>query len=116
MGEIDGLIKVLIIPVVLGFFKTEIANLITAWNVYRKREFDRDGDPDSPDKAQLLNGSTGQWGDITIEKYVFSLNSAERGVYVLYPDGGRERISLINWAKMRKRWPPEEKPEDKTDQ
>lgn len=112
MGDLVSLIKILIIPVFLTFFKNEIGNLLKAWNVYKLRAFDLDGNPGTPDKAQLLNGATGQWGDIMIEKYVFSFSAKTRGVYIRYPDGGREKIMLVDWAKMRKRTPPPEKTAD----
>ena len=90
-------------------FKNEIGNLLKAWKVYSLRSFDQDGNPLTSDKAQLLNNATGQWGDIIIEKYVFSFNARTRGVYIRYPDGGREKIALVDWANMRKRVPPPEK-------
>ena len=96
-----------IIPLIMAFFKKEIGGLITAYFLFRKREFDRDGKPETSEKVQLLNGATGQWGDITIVKYEFSFNATKRGVYVEYLDGGKERISFIKWSNMRKRWPPE---------
>lgn len=106
MHDLVQLIKILIVPVGLAFFKNEIGNLFKAWGVYRLRAFDQDGNPATSDKAQLLNGATGQWGDIVIEKYVFSISARKRGVYIRYPDGGREKIMLVNWANMRKRMPP----------
>lgn len=102
----------IILPVLVGFFKTEIGNLLTAWNVYRLRAFDADGNPNTSDRVQILNGATGKWGNATIEKYKFCLSSRRRGVYLLYPDGGREKVSFIHWAAFRKRTPPVETVDD----
>jgi len=96
----------ILLPVLIGFFKTEIGKMVTAYNVYRLRAFDVDGDPTTSDKAQLLNDATGKWSDIIIEKYVFSLSARKRGVYIRYPDGGKEKVPLVKWAGMRKRKPP----------
>jgi len=102
----DWLIAVIILPIVAGFFKAEIGRLITSWNVYRLRAFDVDGNPATSDKVQLLNGATGKWESCIIEKYVFSLSAKKRGVYLLYPDGGREKVGFVTWAGFRKRIPP----------
>lgn len=104
--DVNWIWVAVILPVLIGFFKAEIGRILTAYNVYRLRSFDVDGDPTTADAVQMLNGATGEWGDATIEKYVFSLSSKKRGVYILYPDGGREKISLVIWAGMRKRQPP----------
>jgi len=102
----NWIIGVIILPVLVGLFKTEIGKIFTAYNVYRLRAFDADGNPSTADTVQLLNGATGEWGDAIIEKYVFSLSAKKRGVYLLYPDGGREKVSLLDWATWRKRVPP----------
>lgn len=99
------IVAVIILPVLAGVFKTEIGNLLTAWNVYRLRAFDADGNPATSDRVQILCGATGRWVDATI-KYKFSFSAKTRGVYVRYIDGGREKIGLIAWAKLRKRMPP----------
>jgi len=96
----------IILPVLAGMFKAEIGNLIKVWNIYRLRSFDEDGNPATSDRVQILNGATGVWGDAIIEKYVFSLSSKKRGVYLLYPDGGKEKVGFLTWAGFRKRIPP----------
>jgi len=101
----NWIIGVIILPVVVGLFKAEIGKILTAWNVYRLRAFDTDGNPATSDKVQLLNGATGQWGDAWI-KYRFSLSARKRGVYITYPDGGKEKVTLLTWATWRKRVPP----------
>ena len=102
----NWLVVAIIIPMVVGFFKAEIANIFTAWNVYRLRAFDADGNPATSDRVQILNGATGEWGDAVIERYKFSLFAKTRGVYLRYPDGGREKVSFLTWAGFRKRVPP----------
>jgi hypothetical protein len=103
---IHWLWTLVIFPIIIAFFKNEIGNVLTAWKVYRLRSFDVDGNPTTEDRVQLLNGATGEWGDAVIEKYVFSLNAKRRGVYLRYPDGGREKVGLLDWAGFRKRTPP----------
>jgi len=105
----NWIVGVVILPVLIGMFKAEIGKILTAYNVYRLRSFDLDGNPDTSDQVQLLNGATGRWINATIEKYVFSLSAKKRGVYLLYPDGGREKVSFIDWAGFRKRMPPQKK-------
>jgi len=103
---VNWLWAIVILPVVAGFFKAEIGKLFTAWNVYRLRAFDADGNPATSDKVQILNVATGEWGDVTIKRYVFSLSSRTRGVYLEYPDGGHEKVSFLLWATFRKRTGP----------
>ena len=102
----NWLLAAIVLPVLVGMFKAELGKLITSYNVYRLRSFDMDGNPGTEDRVQLLNGATGQWGDAVIEKYVFSMSAKKRGVYLRYPDGGREKVSLLAWAGWRKRIPP----------
>jgi len=95
-----------VFPIIIGVFKTELGNIWKAWRTYQLRAFDADGNPATSDRVQLLNGATGEWGDAIIEKYKFTLNAKKRGVYLLYPDGGREKVSFLDWAGFRKRVPP----------
>ena len=104
--NVNWLWAVVLLPVLVGIFKSELGKLFTIWNVYRLRAFDSDGNPGSPDNVQILNSATGKWGNAIIEKYVFSLSSRRRGVYLLYPDGGREKVGYILWNSFRKRTPP----------
>ena len=39
----NWLVVAIVLPLIIGFFKTEIGNLIIAYNVYRLRAFDADG-------------------------------------------------------------------------
>lgn len=111
----NWLMAVIVIPILVGFFKNEIGNALTAWNIYRLRSFDSDGNPATSDCVQILNDATGVWVDAIIEKYLFSLNSKTRGVYLRYPDGGREKVSFHTWAGFRKRMPPPKKHADMSD-
>lgn len=108
MNDTSWVWSLVLFPILIGFFKNEIGNLLTAWNVYRLRAFDIDGNPDTEDVVQLLNGATGEWGDAVIERYCFCLSAKKRGVYLRYPDGGREKVGFITWAGFRKRIPPPE--------
>lgn len=99
----EWLIAAVVLPVVAGIFKTELRNLWKAWSVYRARPFDEDRDPNTPSTCELFNGAAGTWEPIEIEKYQMSLKKGNRGVFVKYPNGEREKVSLVDWADMRKR-------------
>lgn len=99
----EWIIGAVLLPVIAAVFKKEIGGLWKAWSIYRARPFDEDRDPNTPSTCQVLNGATGKWGDIIIEQYVMSLKKSKRGVYLKYPTGEREKISLLDWADMRKR-------------
>lgn len=87
-----------IIAVVIGLFKTEIGNILRAYRIFKNKIFP----PGS--NVQLFNEAKGAWGyKVTIEKYIFSLDSNIRGVYIRYWDGGMEKISILQWASWRKR-------------
>ncbi|MEL7315667.1 MAG: hypothetical protein AAFN08_12005 [Cyanobacteria bacterium J06559_3] len=110
----------LLLPLALALFKREIGSLYQSWAIYNSRPFDQDRKPDTPDRCQLYNSSTGKWEDILIEKYEFSWKQDQRGVFVCHPvaiaDGSiqwaKERIPFDVWATMRKRTMPE--PESKS--
>ena len=93
----------IILPVMIGLFKAEIGKLFTVWNIYRLRAFDLDGDPNTKDNVEVLCGATGAWRKVIIEKYVWSLSTARRGVYLKYPNGTKEKVSFLVWATLRKR-------------
>lgn len=104
----NWLIAAILFPVAAGFFKTEIGNLLKAWSVYRSRAFDVDGNPATSGRAQIMNGATGVWVDVTLV-YKFSLSAKKRGVYLTYPNGAKEKVGLMVWAGFRKRMPPVER-------
>lgn len=97
---------IIVLPMLIGMFKTEIGRIIRAWNVHRLREFDLDGNPGTENVAQILNVATGKWNDVVIECYRFTLSAKTRGIYLRYPDGGKEKVSYLTWANFRKRMPP----------
>ncbi|MEM0979920.1 MAG: hypothetical protein AAGH78_06560 [Cyanobacteria bacterium P01_H01_bin.58] len=102
-----------LLPLLLALFKREIASLYQSWAIYHSRPFDQDRNPNTPDRCQLYNPSTGLWENILIEKYEFSLNQDKRGVFICHPVAedektwARERIPFDVWASMRKRTMPE---------
>ncbi|WP_353258518.1 hypothetical protein [Prochlorothrix hollandica] len=101
----------ILVPLLAGLFKSEIIGIYQTWALYNVRPFDEDRNPNTPDRCQLHSAATGQWSDITIEKYCFSLNKNKAGVYIrhLLPDNktAAEQISFEAWAGMRKRKMPE---------
>ena len=98
---------IIVVPVAVGVFKAELGRAWSAWSTYRTRAFDLDGDPFSPNDCEMLNGATGQWGPAVIEKYVMWSRPSNWGVYVTYPDGGKEHFGYPAWASIRKRTPPQ---------
>lgn len=108
-------LNTLILPLLAALFKREISNLYTTWTLYKNRQFDQDGDPNTPEFCQLYNSATGGWADIKIERYLFSFDQNKAGVYILHllPDGktAAERIPFLVWDGMRKRNLPTASPE-----
>lgn len=49
-----------LVSVLLAAFKKEIGNFLTAWNIYRLRALDIDGNPDTSDRVQILCSATGK--------------------------------------------------------
>lgn len=94
---------VIVLPVVIGVFKSELASLWTAWSVYHARPFDDDGNPDTIFNCEVFNGSNGEWVPVKIVGYRMSLNKNKRGVWVEYENGTKERIPLVKWANVRVR-------------
>jgi hypothetical protein len=98
--------------VILAMFKDETINGVKALRVFHARPFDKDRDPDTPDRCQLFNEATGEWDDIIILKYKFSFNPDIRGAYIAHLLGetymAKEKIPLVKWVDMRKRHMPEE--------
>jgi len=99
----EYIIGMVLIPVVIGLFKTEVSNIFRAWRIYVARPFDKDRNPNTSDTCQILCTSTGKWIDITILKYVMSFSAGKRGVYIKYSNKSEEKLSLLDWANMRKR-------------
>lgn len=105
----NWLVAVVILPFVLGMFKAEIGRLITAYNVYRLRAFDLDGNPATSDEVQILNEATGEWIYVSVT-FKFCLSARKRGVYMRYRNGAKEKVSFVVWASMRKCQPPPRMP------
>ena len=108
-------IGTIIVPLFVILLKKEIIKLYKSWSVFQTRPFDEDRDPNSPDSCQVYDSATGQWNDILIARYSFSLDKNQRGVFVFHPVDGQlgadkdwaaERIPLLVWADMRKRQRP----------
>ncbi|AFY38084.1 hypothetical protein Lepto7376_1751 [[Leptolyngbya] sp. PCC 7376] len=108
-------IGTVIVPLFVILLKKEIVNLYKSWSVFQTRPFDEDRDPSTPDSCQIYNTATGEWNDIFIARYSFSLDKNNRGVFVFHPVDGKlgadkdwaaERIPLLVWADMRKRQMP----------
>lgn len=97
-----------VVSVFIVAFKAQVMNTIIGFICYFTRTFDKDGDPDTPEKGQLLNGAKGDFGDVTVLKYDFPLKFGA-GVKVEYPDGGIEPIRYPVWYEIRKREPPPRK-------
>lgn len=105
----------IILPLFAILLKSEIVDLYISWTVFKSRSFDEDRDPDTPDRCQIYDEATGQWHDVLISHYAFSLDKNKRGVFVFHPVDGKlginkkwaaERIPLLAWAKLRTRKMP----------
>ena len=98
-------IGIILIPVVIGIFKSEIGRLFTSWNIYRLRIFDVDGDPNTPDQVQLFSG--GKWNTVVIVKYCMWVRTSSRGVHIKYSNGSVRKFSFLEWKAQPKRTVPD---------
>ena len=94
--EFNWFFAMVVIPVIIGFFKTEIANFFTDFKIYRTRAFS------VGDSVDLLNPNTGKWGCVVILDYDFNFDPIGRVVEILHSDGHVEQIPFSSWATMRK--------------
>ena len=104
--NLNWFMVMILLPVIVAIFKAEIGRIFTSWSIYRLRAFDVDGDPNTPDQVQMLNGATGEWFTVTIVKYCMWTGKAGRGVHIKYSDGAKRKFSFLNWANEPKRTVP----------
>ncbi|MGB2925846.1 MAG: hypothetical protein WBB82_11150 [Limnothrix sp.] len=93
-------LSTLLLPLLIVLLKSEIANLYKSWGVFKTRSFDEDRDPNTPDSCQVYDVASGEWRDILIVRYAFSLNKNKRGVFVLHPADGKLELNQ-KWAAER---------------
>jgi len=103
---------VLLLPVLVGVFKSEIGKIITSWRIYRSRPFDTDRDTDTPEICMLGNPATGGSSYCVILDYIFWAKSVNRGVDVaiISPDftGMTKRhFTFADWGGAVKTQIPE---------
>ena len=107
----DVLVGLVVVPVVLGFlraaFSREIDYWVGAWMSYRRRPFDLDRDPKTPDWCQLYNPGSGTWDTVSLV-FRFTLWKGDNGVFVTYYDPSdwsplrRERVPYSDWSSRVK--------------
>lgn len=97
----------LVVPVVMGIFKSEIGALFRDYSVYRHRMFDEDGDPATGEPCHIL--IKGEWKKIMVAEYQFGLSPAKRRVITYQPDpkGGFNDMIVVpytytQWANLIK--------------
>ena len=86
----------IILPVIVGLFKSEIGSFLLDLKIYKTKEFSEG------DEVELLNTSLGKWGKVIILDYTFSLSPHHRVVTFQHTDGHIEHIPFKIWASMRK--------------
>ena len=79
-NNIEWMLTILIIPVLIGFFKTQIGNFLEDYMVYKNRNFDSDNNPATGQDCMLQSPATGEFSMITIDLYEFSIFPAKRRV------------------------------------
>jgi len=94
--EFNWFLMMVIFPVIIGFFKSEIACFVKDFMIYRAKAFS------VGDSVDLLNPNTGKWGTVVILDYDFNFDPVGRVVEVLHPTGHVECIPFSSWASMRK--------------
>lgn len=97
----------IVFAVIIGLFKTEIANIVKRYNVYTNRKFFPNGEPIY---AQLLEKF--KWKDVEIVKFVpYIPFRSDTGVHIKYlKKNGRTSsriISFLEWYRIPKRHMPE---------
>jgi len=99
----------ILLPVIIGIFKKEIATFINDYRTYRNRSFDEDGDPSTGQDCYILNEATGDYNKITVAEYKFGLGPSKRKIitYQNDPEGDNSKIiavpySYSKWSSMVK--------------
>ena len=90
----------ILLPVLIGIFKKEIATFINDWRTYKNRSFDEDGDPGTGQDCYILNEATGVYNQITIAEYKFGLVPSKRKIVTLQPDpeGNENKIIIVSYS------------------
>lgn len=71
---------VLIVPVLIGFFRKQISDFITDAITYKNRKFDDDGDPATGQDCYIQCAATGQYISLYIKEYRFGILPSSRRV------------------------------------
>lgn len=114
--DVSWLWLTLILPVIIGIFKHEIATFIGDYSTYRNRSFDQDGDPGTGEDCYLQCDATGDFNKITVAEYRFGLAPSKRKVitHQTAPSGDLDKVIVVpysysKWSSMVKGSLPRER-------
>jgi len=98
--ELNYLWATICIPVIMGFFKSEISTFIGDLMIYRNRAFDNDGDPGTSQDCFIQSGATGEFNRITVAEYRFGLAPSKRKVitYQADPNGDKDKYIVVPFS------------------
>lgn len=101
--EIEGtswLWATILLPVLMGIFKKEIATFMRDYRIYRNRSFDEDGDPSTGQDCYLFNAATGVYNQITVAEYKFGLVPSKRKVITHQsdPEGDNSKVIVVPYS------------------
>lgn len=74
----------LVVPIIVGIFKSEIAGLFRDYAIYRHRMFDEDGDPATGEPCYIFIKD--KFIKVMVAEYQFGLSPAKRRVITHQPD------------------------------
>jgi len=93
---------VVLLPVLIGVFKSQIGEFIGDYMLYRNRRYDSDGDPGTGQWCMVQSAATGEWCRAFVEKYTFSIfRPSKRLVHVWFP---HQDALDPNFDKCRTEW------------
>ena len=75
--------SVIILPIIIGFFKSTISTYIEDRKIYKTRKYDDDKNPKTGEYCLLQSGATGNWNKILIKEYKFGILPTSRKVITI---------------------------------
>ena len=90
------LLGMIVVPVLVGFFKEELMTLFKDWKIWKTRA------ANNGSVVKLLNPNTGSWATVTVLDFTWGFTVADRTVTFQYQNGDKETVPFAVWARFRK--------------
>jgi len=97
----NGFYTLLLLPVLIGFFRKQISDLIADYMVYRNRKFDDDGDPATGQDCLLQCAATGVFNQVFVKQYRFGFLPASRRVVTIQQSRDRRMVVTYTYSQWR---------------